>query len=76
MPVLPNPSGYDRDNRKAIEQPATDSESTGVKTTVVEEIPQEHDLPGINSIHDQMVAWMQGLEICPIQTGQGQVGRL
>jgi hypothetical protein len=65
MPVLPNPSGYDRDNRKAIEQPARDSESTGVKTTVVEEIPADHNIPGINSIHDQMVAWMQSLETMP-----------
>lgn len=65
MPVLPNPSGYDRDNRKSIEQPRIENEPTAVKTVVVEEIPQDIDPPSINNIHDQMIAWMQSLEALP-----------
>jgi hypothetical protein len=64
MPVLPNPSGYDRDNRRVVEQPTTTPAPT-VQTTVVENIPTDSNHPSINGVHDQMVAWMQSLETFP-----------
>lgn len=52
MPTLPNPSGYDRDNRTFIQERSPSTESTPIDSL---EKPQEHDI----QLSDQ---WYQDLQ--------------
>lgn len=58
MPVLPNPSGYDRDSRKFIKQ--SSSTSSNVETTFVSK-----PIKTLDQVMDAMMEWMQSLEELP-----------
>lgn len=60
MPVLPNPSGYDRDNRKFVE---TESPEAEVQTTVIDK-----PVKSLTQIEAEMKAWMQSLDELPSPT--------
>lgn len=60
MPILPNPSGYDRDNRRSVEQPDT-------RLTVNTEVFDTVQKPTISldSIDEQLMLWVQSLDELP-----------
>jgi hypothetical protein len=57
MPVLPNPSGYDRDNRKQIE---VESQDKAVQTVVLDK-----PVKPLSQIEEEMIEWMQSLDELP-----------
>lgn len=59
MPVMPNPSGYDRDNRRAVDQPVSKSEPT-VKTQVMDK-----PIKTLAEIEEEVMQWVQSLEELP-----------
>ena len=62
MPILPNPSGYDRDNRRSVEKPKESTKST-VKTEVIDTAPKP--TLSLESIEADMMAWVQSLDELP-----------
>jgi hypothetical protein len=57
MPVLPNPSGYDRDSRKQIEVEPQDKE--------VETVVLNKPVKPLSQIEEEMMEWMQSLDELP-----------
>lgn len=61
MPVLPNPSGYDRDNRRTIEQPESSNE--GCQTVMVQNVAEPK--VNLNKIEEEMMEWVRSLDEQP-----------